>query len=125
MKNTLLILLAAVFLYSCYATHDDGTLIPPEDLIGTEKMSLILADVEIAESALRQKQNFGHEIGKVQEEYYYAIFTEHEVSKDQFERSLSYYKQDREAMNQIYEDVITRLSVIESEVQLEKRESEE
>ncbi len=78
-----------------------------------------MADVEIAEAALRQKENRGHEIAETREAYYYAIFTSYEVSKEQFDSSMAYYRQDMEAINEIYEEVITRLSVIESEIQHE------
>ena len=120
MKNFLFIISSIIFLSACYATHEEKRSDPPDDLIGTEKMVMILADVEITESALRQKQNYGHEISELKEEYYHAIFTKYEVSREQFDRSLAWYKEDLITIDKIYEDVITRLSVLESEVQLEE-----
>jgi hypothetical protein len=108
-----------LFLGGCYNIPEEEVMLPPDNLIGIDKMVELLAEVEIAESALRQKQNYGNEISKLKEEYYTAIFTKYEVSKEQFDESLNYYKQDLETINMIYEQVITRLSVIESEVQLE------
>jgi len=104
---------------SCYTTHDDTRVSKPDNLIEKDKIVLILADVEVAESALRQKQNLGHEIGDTREAYYHAIFTQYEVSREQFDSSMAYYKRDLETINDIYEDVLTRLSVIESEIQHE------
>ena len=119
MKNFLFILSAILLLSACYTTHEDKISDPPEDLIGIEQIVMILADMEITEAALRQKQNYGHEIDKVKEEYYYTIFTKYEVSREQFDQSLAWYKEDLKTIDKIYEDVITRLSVIESEVQLQ------
>jgi len=110
---------------SCYSVHDDVKNAKPENLIAREKMILILADVEIVESALRQKQNTGQEVRSIREVYYHTIFNNHEVSKEQFDSSLLYYKQDAEMMNEIYEDVITRLSLMESEAQMESEEEPE
>src|SRR5210317_883676 len=120
MKNFMFIISAVILLSACYATHEDKRGDPPDDLIETDKLVLILADIEITESSLRQKQNYGHEISTLKEEYYHAIFNKYEVSREQFDRSLAWYKKDLKTIDKIYEDVITRLSVIESEVQLEE-----
>lgn len=120
MKKILIILLTLFSLASCYNTYHEEILDAPEDLIQRDSMVSILVDVELAESALRQKQNFGHEISEAKEAYFVAIFKKHNVSKEQFDRSLAFYKQDLESINSIYEDVITDLSKLESEIQLEQ-----
>jgi NRPS condensation-like uncharacterized protein len=119
MRTLLILIPMLILLGGCYPKHEEKDSEPPDDLIEVEKMANIIAEVEIAESALRQKQNYGHEIRSVKEEYYTAIFKKYEVTKDQFDRSLAYYKKDLETIDAIYEQVITRLSVIESEVQHE------
>jgi hypothetical protein len=119
MRNLLILIPILILLGGCYPTHEENDTVPPDDLIEVEKMVNIIAEVEIAESALRQKQNYGHEINRLKEEYYTAIFNKYEVTKDQFDRSLAFYKKDLETIDAIYEQVITRLSVIESEVQHE------
>ncbi|MCK4569407.1 MAG: DUF4296 domain-containing protein [Bacteroidales bacterium] len=119
MKKHFSLIICLLLLTSCYPTHDETKISKPDNLIEKDKIIIILADVEVAESALRQKQNLGHEIGEAREAYYYAIFTQHEVSSEQFDSSMAYYKQDLETLNEIYEEVITRLSVMESEIQHE------
>lgn len=124
-KKLLYLITGIIIMSSCYSVHDDIKNTKPENLIAREKMILILADVEIVESALRQKQNTGQEINSTREVYYHTIFNNHQVSKEQFDSSLLYYKQDAETMNEIYEDVITRLSLMESEAQMESDEEPE
>ncbi len=119
MKNNIILIIGILMISSCYSTHNDERVPEPENLIGKDKIVLILADVEIAESALRQKQNFGHEIGEEKEAYFRSIFTQYGVTREQFDSSMAYYRQDLETINTIYEEVITRLSVIESEVEHE------
>ncbi len=120
MKKLFFIFFSILLLSSCYNIHDESQNIKPDDLIDQDKIVLVLVDVELAESALRQKQNFGHEITNEKEAYYASIFKKHEVSREQFNRSMKYYETDLDAMDEIYEDVITQLSLLESEVQMEE-----
>ena len=124
-KKFLYLVAGITMMSSCYNIKEDIKKPEADNLIPREKIILILADVEIAESALRQKQNVGSEIGSLQEVYYYTIFKNHEVRKEQFDSSMLYYRQDAETMDKIYEDVITRLSLVESETQMESDKKEE
>jgi len=120
MKNILFMIIGFLLFTSCYTKHGESTIAAPKSLIDKDKIVLIIADVEIAEAALRQKQNTGHEIAEAKEAYFHTIFTSYEVTREQFDSSMIYYRQDLETMNGIYEEVISRLSVIESEVQHEQ-----
>jgi len=117
MKNLLFLFSALILLSSCYTTHEEDKISAPVNLIEKDTVILILADIEIAESALRQKQNLGRETDDLQELYYHAIFTKYEVTRGQYDSTMAYYRQDLETIDEIYEEVINRLSVIESEVQ--------
>lgn len=119
MKKYIILLFTALMLGSCYNKQEETRIPKPDDLIPQEKLVLLLADFEIIESAIRDKQNLGHQIDDINEAFYASTFKKYEVSRDQFDRSMLYYKQDLEQMDKIYEDVITRLSVIESEIQHE------
>lgn len=120
MRNILYLIVPIILLTSCYTAPKKELDPAPVNLIDRDQLVLIIVDVEIAESALRQKQNVGHEIKNIKESYYYSIFTKYEVTREQFDSSMTYYKQDPEVMDKIYEDVITKLSVMESEIQLEE-----
>ncbi len=119
MRKPILLIIGLMMLSSCYTTHYKDQQPPPKNLIDKDKIVLILADIELAESALRQKLNHGYEVKEVRETYYRSIFNEYEISREQFDSSMTFYKQDLDGLNQIYEEVITRLSVIESEVEHE------
>ncbi len=115
----LFMITAWLFMPSCYDVYEEAEVEKPENLINIDSMVVILADVEVTESALRQKQNMGHEITDLEEQYYQSVFRKHQVTRGQFDSSLAYYKQDMAVMNKIYEDVITRLSLMESKIQAE------
>lgn len=119
MKNLTGLLAGILLLSSCYDQYNDSMAVKPENLIYRDTIVLILADIEIAESALRHKQNYGMEIKNKAEAYFNEIFKRYKVSKEQFDSSMTYYKEDVDVINEIYEDVITRLSLMQSEVQME------
>ena len=121
-KNLFLLVIVAGILSSCYKTYNGGTGKAPEGLIPRDTLVLILADVEIAESALREMQNIGKQIGDLNEAYYHNIFVKYGIDQAKFDSSMVYYRQDPEVIDKIYEDVITRLSMIESEIKLEDEE---
>lgn len=115
----LIFIIGILMMSSCYNKHDYDVIPKPSGLIEKDSMVLILADIEIIESALRQKQNRGQEINDLRDAYYKSIFTSYGVSRVQFDSSMLYYRQDLETINAIYEEVITRLSLIASEVEHE------
>jgi hypothetical protein len=119
MKKLLLLLFATLLLASCYTTHDKSQVPKPDDLIVRDTLIHLLAEIELIESAIRDKQNLGHEIDDLNEAFYATVFKKYNVSREQFNRSMDYYKQNLEEMDDIYEDVISRLSVIESQIQNE------
>ena len=118
-KHILSFSLIAVMLSSCYNEYDESLSGEPENLIPRDTIVLIIADMEITESVLRQQNNYGIDAGDKTEAYFNMIFTKYHTSKSRFDSSLAYYKGDVEVMSQIYEDVITRLSLLQSEVQME------
>ena len=119
-KKVLYLFAGILLLTSCYSSPNQEVGSTPDNIIERDQLVLIITDVEIAESSLRQKQNVGHEIKNIKETYYHSIFSKHAVTKEQYDSSMAYYKRDPEVMDKIYEDVITKLSMMQSEIQLEE-----
>ena len=117
-RNTFLMIIGLIMITSCYTKHGPEAVAMPDNLIERDTLVFILADIEIIESALRQDQNFGKETDDKRDSYYRSIFANYNISKGQFDSSMMYYRQDMAVIDGIYEDVITRLSVITSEVEL-------
>ncbi|MEE4257277.1 MAG: DUF4296 domain-containing protein [Bacteroidales bacterium] len=115
----MIFIIGMLMISSCYNKHGPAVIPEPSGLIVKDSIVLILADIEIIESALRQKQNRGQEINDIRDDYYKSIFASYGVSRVAFDSSMLYYRQDLETINEIYEEVITRLSVIASEVEHE------
>jgi hypothetical protein len=118
-KNLLALFAGIFMLSSCYNEYNESLTEKPDNLIPRDTLVLIIADLEITESVIRQQNNYGLDAGDKTAAYFNMIFTKYNISKSQFDSSLAYYKGDVEVMSEIYEDVITRLSLIQSEVQME------
>ena len=123
-KNLIFLFIIAALLSSCYKTFSERAGKAPEGIIPRDTFVLILADMEIAESAMREMQNIGKEIGELNEAYYHNIFSRYGIDRARFDSSMVYYRKDPKVIDKIYEDVITRLSMIESEVKVEDKVEE-
>ena len=117
MKYNILALFISIFLIGCYSNHSPEVVIPNEDPpIGMEKMSDILVDIHLAQSSIKELQIKRINIDGTAEEYHYLIFQKHGVSKEDFDKSVEYYNYRVEDLNLIYEEVITKLSLMDSEL---------
>lgn len=119
MKKLLSLLAVILIFSSCYNQFNEPVADEPVNLIHPDTMVLILVDVELAESALVHKRNYGSELGDQPEIFFRSIFKKYKVNRAQYDSSMAYYKGDIKTMDKIYEDVITRLSVMHSEAQVE------
>jgi len=89
-----------------------------------EKMKDILCDVQLAEAVTKDKilKRDSFRNNSI-EEYYSTILTSHEVSEDDFERTLQYYIANPVEMQTLFYSVESRLRIY-SKVKLEKKSPE-
>ena len=80
----------------------------------------IIVDMHIFDAVMASEQK---KVGKkVQNQKYYlynSIMEKHNITRERFEKSFKYYQHDFEVMDDIYADVITKLSIMKSEVERE------
>ena len=93
---------------------------PPDDLITREEMVDIIVDMHIFDAVMASEQK---KVGKkAQNQKYYlynSIMEKHNITRERFEKNFKYYQHDFEVMDDIYADVITKLSIMKSEVERE------
>jgi len=116
MKKLAILLLVLIFI-SC---GNEPEIVKPDNLLEKEQMIEVLYDLGLAEAAYRgrhHKDTIAEE--KVRQRVFYN-FSEHGVSKEQFEKSYDYYMKNPEVLVEIYNEVLarysTRLSEVEEEV---------
>ena len=87
----------------------------PENIIGKEEMVEILTSVHLIEGARTGFVITGDSVHGINE-YYKALYIQHNVTQTEFDSSFLYYSKRPVVLNKMYEKVIENLSVIESEL---------
>lgn len=75
-----------------------------------------MVDIYIAESANNMRMLEKDSTLPKYAEFYKAILEKHEVTTEAYENSLKYYSEDPQVINAIYDDVLQRLTKMESEL---------
>jgi hypothetical protein len=96
---------------------------PVSAAISRQVMSIILLDVHIEEARYqsagnREAQNL------VMSRRYSEIFKKHEVSFEEFDQSMKYYMQHPDEMDLIYEEIVNRLTALETEQRIQSRKAD-
>jgi len=111
MRVLSIISIITLLLFSCQEKVVEA---PPP--INKEQMVNIITDIQLVEAKLNYEKRDDVRKQKLTEKYYESVFSKYNISEEEFEESLYYYKKDIEALDQIYSDVITKLSKIESDI---------
>lgn len=85
------------------------------DIIEKGKMVNILVDINLAEASLRLNQPRSADDSSRTIALYDEIFKKYKINKIQFDNSIRYYSKNPEQLGKIYDDVISRLSRMQSE----------
>lgn len=101
------ILLLATF---CNKPTEEGSIFNEKKHLSPKKMIAVLVDVQLAESAIRDKQNQGLPYDYYTNYYYTSIFKKHGITKEYLNESLLYYKDDLKTLEIIYSRVVDSLS---------------
>jgi hypothetical protein len=106
-----------LILQACYNDRSQEVEIPKEDPpVSMEMMSDILVDMHLSQSAIKELQAKRANIDGISEEYHALILKKYGVSREDFDKSLEYYNYRTDDLKAIYEEVITKLSLMESEL---------
>lgn len=129
-----------ILLLSACSGDEPEALKKPDDLIPEEKMVLVLTDVHMLEGALAVRSNSASEmrnpvnpmnlrkdpsvvplpINPKNALQYYDIFKKHEVTREQYEKTMSWYTSNPDQLNEIYDKVLVELTRRQSEEQSKK-----
>ena len=104
MKINLLILFCLFI--SCNTTNKQL----PDNIISSEIFITVLKEAHLAEAAFELNKSKGVETAeKVLYNTYSKIYSSHNIDKDKFEKTLSYYANHPEELEQIYSKAIKNL----------------
>jgi hypothetical protein len=90
-----------------------------DDVLSREEMTDLLVDINLAESGLRvgNVQRTQASDSLYQQSLFLEVFKKNDVTPDQFNSSLDYYSRRVDDMNEIFGEVINRLTVMQAELQ--------
>ena len=97
-------------LFSC--GESGKTVTVPADVLPKEKMALVITDIHIAEAeaSLKPYQDTTSEKLNFQ-----ALFEKNKITKEQYEKSMAFYIDHPELLNEVYENVLNELSGMQGE----------
>lgn len=120
MKKQLFWFFTLLLLFSaCRQEPQTAIPIPPEPLLSREQMVNLLADMQLAEAAVKEKKQQNRRITTYSNTFYGQILDKYGISRQGLDDNLLYYQQDPEAFEKLFADAITRLSKMQSEVHKE------
>lgn len=106
MKKLFLFCFIAMLLQACKEPLPEV----PADVIAMDKMKLILADIHIADAVAETKAQGGGNENLLTQEYYAQIFKNRGITREEFNRSYTFYQHTPVLIDKLYEDVLTELS---------------
>jgi hypothetical protein len=107
-----IIIIISVVLFSCTRKE----LIVPEDVLPAKELTSILTDIHLAQSMLNNKSK-SDSINFTVNDYLPVVLKEHHTDKETFLRSLKFYSDNTEKIQEIYDSVITSLNRIQGEME--------
>ncbi|MCK5839252.1 MAG: DUF4296 domain-containing protein [Bacteroidales bacterium] len=114
-----LIFINLIWLLSCSSGNNEQVVAPPENIIPKDKMVELLVDVQLIEAAIKSDDTRKKDSKTYSTYYYTFLFEKYNTTKEDFIESLRYYQQNIDDFDQMYTEVIKRLSKFQSEIELE------
>lgn len=112
----LISLLPILLLFSCAPKEDLSDKEVPVTIIQPDSMVELIVDMQLTEAVLREYRMIGKYEDSLAKTSFEQVFIKHNTTREEYEESISFYKQNLETYKNIYEEVITRLSQLQSEI---------
>lgn len=109
-------LLFSILLFALISCSEEKTIIP-HGVLNQQKMTKILAEIHLAQSALNIKSHTDTTSYHMSD-YTAFILKQHQVSRTDFLTSLKFYSENPEILKQVYDSVITSLTKMEAELEV-------
>ena len=107
--------LGLAFLTACAPEAPKKTADVPDWVISEDKMIAILTDVHIIEGARIGKKVLGDTLYAL--DHYMKLWDKHHIRESQYDSSFRFYSRNAEKMDVLYEQVLTNLSTMSSEIE--------
>lgn len=118
-RNIVFYILFSVFLLSCYNENKDPVELP-DPLLSHEQMVQIITDIQLAEGIItvNRLSKMG-EAESLEDSVYKVVLDHYGISGEVLQKNMYYYNIRPKQMELIFEDVLTNLNKIQSELNIE------
>lgn len=111
----IMIWLTVLIISGCQLNNQRQKPLVTMDIISGDSMAMILTDIQIAESAIKRKQNRGQNDTEYTNWYYHGIFEKYHIDKTRFDSSLWFYHGNPQLNNKIMQQVINNLQLMQAQ----------
>lgn len=108
------IIVVVIFCLAILTSCSKSAIKIPDDVIHKDSMMFIMMDIHIAEAGVKTLNADSVAINN--KTYYEFIFKNHHVSEEQFRKSLTFYTDNPELLQEIYTKMTEEMSKKETEV---------
>ena len=118
-KYTVLALFFAMSFVACSESEKEENQIKidkPSPFVERDEIVDLIVDLELAEAAIKRMASYGESTAKTTSFYYDYMFEKWGITFEQYNDIINYYSQDPVEMENIYADVISKLSEMQSKV---------
>jgi 4-hydroxyphenylpyruvate dioxygenase-like putative hemolysin len=105
----------ATVVAGCSPADEKKSVKIPETIIQPDSMVSLIADLQIAEATLREYTRLGQHDEARSRAFMAEVFDKHNVTPQHYDSSTAWYEQHLQLYQQIYTDVVTRLSLMQAE----------
>jgi len=88
----------------------------PENMLTKDQMVDILTDLQLAEGILTFRRIEKLPVTNYGESLYNKVIEEHHITRHQLQENIDFYNNDPKLMEKIYEEVLARLTKMQSEL---------
>ncbi|MEK6615340.1 MAG: DUF4296 domain-containing protein [Bacteroidota bacterium] len=116
--RSIFLILAAwilVLLFSCGSSQEKQIVIP-SDVLPKEKMAEVIMDIHIAEAEADIIKLSDSSATDLDVSLGQKIFEKNKITKEQYEKSLSFYIDHPELLNEVYEKALNELSKMQGKI---------
>jgi hypothetical protein len=110
-KNAFFLFLALLF----FGCTDGYEVVIPDHILSKEKMAEVMLDIHLIEATLNL--NAGN-VNKdaVEGKLSFDVFKKHNISREKYEESYTFYTENPDAMKEVYDIVLKELSKLQASV---------
>jgi Skp family chaperone for outer membrane proteins len=117
MKNkAFLSFLLLIILLACSPNKDDAKTEIPGNIISPDSMVMIISDIQNTEAILREFKRTGEDNPLRSAKFLKQTFDKHGITPEQYKTSIAFYEQHQETYYKIYQDVVSRLTQMQTEL---------